>query len=600
MGMYWDHNVPDAAHQFIGAAMAKQGVAVIAYPPGGGWVAVGIDGSYEAHGIPQECFDTLVSFRNNGWTIRSIAFPPAGGNSWVIIADQGYFARNIPAECFSMIESFVNGGSHISCVAFPPSGGNSWAIVANNAIYARNIDDECYQFLWNYTQPPRRATHVTFAPNGGWTIYGAGAFYARNLDNACYQQMVAFAGGGWLLEQVAFTPSGGYSIICNQKAATTADPIRSFETAFFEDATGHWHTIWDRMASYGVPGASVAMVQHNAVAWRTAYGKLQAGHGDYVHPDTAFQAASISKPHAAAGVLRMIQDTPGVALGDAIASHTSWPVAVRACAQAAWANQATIQLTLEHKGGFVGRGNTFTNPPNGCNNFTGDGGGFGGYPNVPGVQVPTLDQILAGTAPANSPKIEITTQPGAFYYSGMGFMVLMRMVQDVTHTDFRTWMHDRILSPLKMTGSTFEMTLPPALARAAVGHDVSGNPIAGLRNRYPEAPAAGLYTNAGDLCRFVAMLNAGGTLDGVQVLDATRAGAMLTNQLGIFTAGQPGQPGYLFNHNGGNYGFSAFMQGYPTLRAGMAVMTNRDDGDQKASAFYGEAVAALKRVYSLP
>jgi CubicO group peptidase (beta-lactamase class C family) len=65
----------------------------------------------------------------------------------------------------------------------------------------------------------------------------------------------------------------------------------------------------------------------------------------------------------------------------------------------------------------------------------------------------------------------------------MGFMVLMRLLQDVTGSDFRAWMKSRVLDKLKMTGSTFEMTLPVALARAAVGHDVSGNPIPGLRKR---------------------------------------------------------------------------------------------------------------------
>jgi CubicO group peptidase (beta-lactamase class C family) len=250
-------------------------------------------------------------------------------------------------------------------------------------------------------------------------------------------------------------------------------------------------------------------------------------------------------------------------------------------------------------GGFIGRGNTY--PLTSCTNFVAGGGGFGGYPNTPGVVLPTLDQILGGTTPANSPPIEISTQPGTFYYSGMGYVVLMRMLQDVTGADFRDWMQQNVLAPLGMTGSTFALDLPAALSRAAVGHDTNAQPIAGLRNLYPEASAAGLYTNAGDLCQTIIMLNAGGAVNGTQVLTAKQAGQMLSSQLGIFTGGQSGQPGYFFNHSGENYGFTAIIQGYPNQGAGMAVMVNRDNGDAAGNAglFYTEVINALVRVYGL-
>jgi len=96
------------------------------------------------------------------------------------------------------------------------------------------------------------------------------------------------------------------------------------------------------------------------------------------------------------------------------------------------------------------------------------------------------------------------------------------------------------------------------------------------------------------------MLNNQGLIDGHQVLASQQVSAMLSNQLGVFTSGQPGDQSFSFTHNGANYGFSANMQGYPNLRAGMAVMTNLDDGASQASAFYNEAFAALKRIYSLP
>jgi CubicO group peptidase (beta-lactamase class C family) len=593
-----NHNIPAGADQFISSVFGAGGtVSVIAFTPTGGWVGVAANGQYAAQGIPQDCFVALGNFINNGLTVRSIAFPPAGG--WVIVADQNYQASGIPDDCFKMIGTFRNNGWPITCVAFPPSGGNSWVIVGPNSFNASNINDECFQFLNNYMQGVDRATQVTFTPGGGWIVYGGLFFYARNIDNGCFQQMVSFANAGWRIGHVAFTPGGGYSIVCNAKKPAGADnPMRGFESYFFQDVAAQWHSIWDRMKHYGVPGAGVALVANNAVAWRGSYGVLRAGQPSYVYPDTAFQAASISKPHAAVGILRLVQEGTGnVQLTDPIANHTSWKVATRACAPSAWAQGATVQLTLQHKGGFVGRDNTY--PSNVCSNFTGGGGGFGGYP--AGSSIPMLDQILAGASPANSPKIEITTKPGTFFYSGMGFMVLMRMLQDVTGQDFRTWMQQHVLGPAGMTQSTFAIALPPQLARAAAGHDAgTGQPIPGLRNQYPEAPAAGLYTNAGDLGRFIVMLNQAGAIDGQQVISAQLAKAMLAQQLGIFTGGQPTDNGFVYWHNGENYGFTSLIQGYPNLHAGFAIMLNLDDGQKNASNFYNEAAGALKRIYGLP
>jgi len=606
MGSFFDSNIPNDAHTFVTNCMAGSGVSVVAFTPSGGWVVVAPDGAYAAEGIPEDCFTTLASFIQSDWTVNSIAFPPAGGDSWVIVADQGFFARNIPDDCYEMIESFYTGGSQISCVAFPPAGGDSWVIIANNAFFAHNIDDECFQILCNYTQGNRRATQVTFAPDGGWLIYGDEAYFALDLDDSCVQQIETMEEADWLVAHVAFTPSGGWSVICNDALPDSPDPLRVFEDFFLQDANGDWQTIYDRMNFYGIPGASVAFVQNNAVAWRTSYGVLQAGVPEYVYSNTPFQAASISKPHTSIGV-QLLAQMHMIGLTDPIGDDTTWAVATRSCANAAWASLSTIQLILQHMGGFIGRGNTY--PINACTNFAVGGGGFSGYQNIPGVEVPTLDEILGGAAPANSPPIEISTQPlfGNFYYSGMGYVVLMRMMQDVTGVDFRIWMEENVLTPLGMSDSSFALNLPLELSRAAVGHDTNAQPIVGLRNLYPEASAAGLYTNAGDLCQTIIMLNAGGVINGTQLLSALQAGAMLSDQLGIFTGGQSDQPGYFFNHSGENVGFTSFIRGYPNQAAGMAIMVNRDNGDGdsvtgypgNAASFYTEVANALIRVYAL-
>ena len=58
--------------------------------------------------------------------------------------------------------------------------------------------------------------------------------------------------------------------------------------------------IWDRMERHRVPGVSIAVINDGVVEWAKGYGVKQAGGSDSVSVSTLFQAASISKPVAAA------------------------------------------------------------------------------------------------------------------------------------------------------------------------------------------------------------------------------------------------------------------------------------------------------------
>jgi CubicO group peptidase (beta-lactamase class C family) len=62
-----------------------------------------------------------------------------------------------------------------------------------------------------------------------------------------------------------------------------------------------------RMVELHVAGASIAVVHHGTLEWAKGYGVRQIG-GDSVNADSLFQAGSISKPIAAMGTLRLVQE----------------------------------------------------------------------------------------------------------------------------------------------------------------------------------------------------------------------------------------------------------------------------------------------------
>lgn len=588
----FNRNIPDEAHDKI-KAMGPAGVQAFAFAPGDGWVIV-VNGGYFARGIPDECFQQLGAFINAGHRIRVIAFPPEGGNRWLIVTDRGYFARNIPDECYDRLGAMWRAGARPTCVAFPKPGGNRWAILAGRSIYCRNIDDECFQTISNFAQGLRPAVRVAFTPSNGWVVLARDRYFARRIPDECFAKMGEID-NSFEIDHVNFELDGGWSIIANTpRTSLPVDPVREFESRIIQ-VRGSWKSITDRMATHQVPGVAVGIVRNNQ-ATVLAYGRVEAGSSHWIHPETAFQAASCSKPVAALGFLRLAQDGL-VGLDENVNPKLGWTLTRRACAPASWMSKVTLRRLLQHRGGIIGRG--ATNPTSACSNFDdGGGGGFGGYANVSGVGVPTVREILDGSSSrpgvtVNSHRVQLTYDPGSMSaYSGEGFVLMMQLLQEQRDTPFADWMQANVLAPAGMTRSTFSLVAPTNSGPPASGHNSSGAVITGKRNRYPESAAAGLYTTAGDLARFIILVNQGGFIGGNTILDATRHQAMMDGSLGM-PAGSVGTDNEWFWHNGSNAGFKCVFKGYPNKKAGYVVLTNGDGGDK----LYPEVAAALTRTF---
>jgi CubicO group peptidase (beta-lactamase class C family) len=398
--------------------------------------------------------------------------------------------------------------------------------------------------------------------------------------------MNTLASGGWQVHNVAFSPSGGWALASRGKVpALPADKVRQVENAVGGS------TIWQRMNAYRTPGVAVAVVVGNKIAWSTGYGLLEAGGAAAAHPETAFQAASISKAVTAIGVLRLLQ-TRKIALGADIRPYLGWTLPRRSCVTSTAV--PTIDRMLTHRAGVIGRGST--TPASACTGFDAGGGGFPGY--GPDATVPTLLEVMNGAG--NTPKIELTTAPGAgYHYSGAGFVLLQRMVEQQTGMTLAGYMQQEVFAPLAMTTSSY--ALAPAFELAA-GHTATGAVIPGRRNRYPESAAAGLYTNVLDLCRLVSYVNRAYTASGDIAGPLTRASVRtLLSQgpqpgmgRGLFLAGA-GTDGFSYSHDGSNYGFRSVFTGYPKLGAGFAVLANGS-----STSLVTEIAAAVRKVYGWP
>jgi len=333
-------------------------------------------------------------------------------------------------------------------------------------------------------------------------------------------------------------------------------------------------TIEERMEHYGVPGVSIAVIHDGEIAWTKTYGVMDKDTQEPVTKETLFQAGSISKPVASYGALRMVEQGKIDLEEDVNTYLTSWKVPEN---EFTAEKKVTLKNLVSHSAGMTVHG-------------------FLGY--SPGLEVPTLVQVLDGTPPANSGAIYVNKVPEESYrYSGGGYTVMQQMVIDVEGKPYPVVMDELVHGPLNMTNSTYEQPLPAdKLKRAATGYLPNGTMTTGKRHTYPEMAAAGLWTTAEDLAKFAVNLQQTVKEENNVALSQEMTKLMLTpfveefTGLGIFL-NKRGDQTY-FGHGGWDEGFSAELMAHKDDGYGVVVLTNSNH-----PSFISELIRSVALTY---
>jgi CubicO group peptidase (beta-lactamase class C family) len=340
----------------------------------------------------------------------------------------------------------------------------------------------------------------------------------------------------------------------------------------------------ERMALYGVPGVSVAVIADGEIEWAKGYGLKEACGSQPVTDRTLFQACSVSKPVTAVAVMRLAQEGILDLDWDVNEYLRSWKVP----ANGSWQPKITLRQLLSHTAGTTVHG-------------------VEGYRRD--AKLPSLTQVLEGEAPVKTPPVRVSVLPGvAFRYSGGGSTVVQQVLEDIVGQPFPKLMRELVLEPLGMEDSTYEQPLSESRrADAAVGHHADRTPLWGKWNAYAAMAAAGLWTTPRDLCFLAievqrALREGRGTLltreTAEQMLTPQPGGAegMFGRRMGIgfFLLGK-GET-LRFGHGGDNEGFKCEMIAYARRGMGAVVMTNHDHGTPLCQGIIG----AVAREYGWP
>jgi CubicO group peptidase (beta-lactamase class C family) len=335
------------------------------------------------------------------------------------------------------------------------------------------------------------------------------------------------------------------------------DPVRTGLVQAVEGAARR------ALAASTTPGLAVALVYHGQVVWVAGYGVADRTTGQPVTAATRFQAASLSKPVTAWGVLRLVE-SGRIGLDEPVVGHLRrW----RPPPSPFDADGLTVRRLLSHTAGLSVHG------------YVGQ---------TSDRPLPSIEASLAGETGDGFP-VELLAAPGrGWLYSGGGYSVLQLLVEELTGRPFADYLQAEVLDPLGMTASSLQWSRTFETARP---HDADGRAIPDFV--FAEQAAAGLVTTAPDLARFLAaaLADPRGEPPGRGVLSP--AGVRLALTAAPATEGRWGlgyglglTPGgdRLAYHEGANRGWRAGLALLPNRRAGIALLANGDAGSAPIDA----------------
>jgi len=322
----------------------------------------------------------------------------------------------------------------------------------------------------------------------------------------------------------------------------------------FEDSVIPKYNIVDRMKFYKIPSVSVAVINNGKIEWIKTYGYADIDTKRLANATTLYQVASITKSVNALGIMKLVQEGKLSLTTDIRNYLKTWTFPDNEFSKG---KLITLKNLLSHTAGLSVHG-------------------FIGY--SVDDSLPTINQILNGERPANNEPVKpIYPINEHFEYSGGGYAVIRKILDDNISTNYDSLMTALVLKPLKMTNSTFSQPLSTKYKNYASGSNKEMATLKGNYYIYPEQSAGGLWSTATDIAKFV--LSIQNDLKGCpnSLINKQLTDEMLTHVLNNYALGfgivEKGGEKY-FWHEGESYGYNSMYYGSFTTGKGVVILTN--------------------------
>jgi CubicO group peptidase (beta-lactamase class C family) len=326
-----------------------------------------------------------------------------------------------------------------------------------------------------------------------------------------------------------------------------------------------------RMKELQVPGVSIAIINDGKIETKQ--------YGDIHTPETKLQAGSISKVITAVVALQLVQDKKIELDEDVNEIFKKYSSDFRIPYNDKYNKheKVTLRRLLSHTAGLS------------VSSFD-----KGYASDSKSEDIPTLDQILKGEKPANSPAVKPIKIPGGdWQYSGGGTQMIQKIIEVIEGISFSDSCQIRIFKPSGMDSSTFSLLRPQDKESFQVskGHLQNGETLPGGWKLFPESAAAGLWTTPTDLARFVI-----GIQNNIFLSKELTAVTFKKNPKSEYGLGfKVNSSGSEFFHGGSTHGYLSYLVGF-TSGQGAIIMTNSFNGQ----SLIDEMIPAIAKIFDWP
>jgi len=324
-----------------------------------------------------------------------------------------------------------------------------------------------------------------------------------------------------------------------------------------------------KMKDGKIPGIALALVDRDGILWAEGFGVTEYKGEKPVSPDTPFLICGLSKPLTAAAVMMAVQDGLLDLQAPLITYLPDFTVNSR------FEKQPERKVTLAH--------------------LLSSTAGLPAEASLGNFFEPT--PMLAFDEHVKSLYGCWLLSPvgGRFVNGNASFDLAAFCLQVASGRPFEQYMKERLFTPLGMTNSTADRKEILQMKDRAVGRQFGMSDLPAVS---PRLGAAGVYSTARDLGRFVQFHLNQGTLEGTHILNETlvdtlHAPRWTLQDPDVFLAfglyldkRNPEHVDTIFHLDGWSLGFTSFMHWYPEYGVGMVALANTSPD----SSFYGLAL----------
>jgi len=278
------------------------------------------------------------------------------------------------------------------------------------------------------------------------------------------------------------------------------------------DLAAYDSVVTSLMKKYQVPGVALAVAREGRLVLARGYGYADTHLQLPVQPDSLFRLASVTKPHTAAAILRLIEQGK-LSLSDKAFSILSNLQPLPGTVVDPRIATITIRNLLEHTSGWYGEA---------------DGTGYD-----PMFDVDNIARFMGTPAPADCPTIiryelgrTLDKSPGTYFsYLNFGYCILGEVIHQVSGVPYDVFLKANITGPIGDSRAALGGTLKTdQLPGEVTYYDYPGAPL--LRSVFPPFAAVpapyggfsmlaneadgGLVSSTIELLRFLISINGGG------------------------------------------------------------------------------------------